>query len=412
MKIILNINLLILLLVIVSCNETDDSIHRSDEFQVNSESIILDNVPFIRNPYDVEKYLEVYEDLDDERINRSLYEVSVISRDIFKTKEWNELIILTAKRNLSSTINMHELVEKTNLKSTNRTIVKLNDKLQNIDLTYVSRNPLKSGVVENYAPAIYVPNIGIADFTKQPIICPGVEVNSELPGTEELEGYIVGWTYSEDDELQEFIFNEETAMNTTHPIFVVTNACEELMNLSNSYNTKQQVEPVLKSTTGIKFSVSLKECNLNYRFESCGNSEYAVNRWHILPNGVHQGAINGLNKYEEEKIAEVDKDDIGKDLTIWFKLAVDEYEDPLADQGIFWNTFERDWWRSPKLLGSPSLNGTKIYLYGNMHYSSDWYAFDPDDIMESRVDLETLYSSWAIWYESDHAKERLWRTSY
>ncbi|MGF7141233.1 hypothetical protein [Roseimarinus sediminis] len=405
------LSVLIILLILFSCNDAEQSIVMGHTKY--SETNILDNIPFIQNPYDVEHYLEVYEDDDDERINRSLYELSLISREILKTGDWNELIISKAKENLSATMSLNDFVSISNLKSGNMKIMDLKHKLKTIDLTHVSRNPYKSGVVEKYIPAFYAPNIDVADFTKQAIISPGVEVNSELAKVAHLEDYIVCWIYNENGELQEFLINEEIAMKTTHPIFIVDNASEELMNVPSSYRIDENElhDPILKSAS-YQFGIDIHEYNLDYRFEGSGNSEYWVQCLHIWPDGEDHGPERKLTRSIEREIAVVDKDDIGEDLTTWYHLAAADYTTPLDDHGIFWNTYERDWFRSEKPLGEPEYNGTKLYYYGNMHYDSDWYGFKPEDIMDSWIDLETLYNSWAIWYSSSHSTARLWRTNY
>src|SRR5690606_15986983 len=48
--------------------------------------------------------------------------------------------------------------------------------------------------------------------------------------------------------------------------------------------------------------------------------------------------------------------------------------EPYASNCLYWNTYERDWFNSSKLLGHASKNGGDIYLYGNRKYFNEWYA--------------------------------------
>ncbi len=61
---------------------------------------------------------------------------------------------------------------------------------------------------------------------------------------------------------------------------------------------------------------------------------------------------------------------------------------------VFWNTYERDWNRSPKLLGKATACGSTIYLKGNRKYDSEWYAWMPGTIQIHYTKFQWIYDNW------------------
>jgi len=409
----LKVNLIFLVSLILTCScnkeELTETVSKNETGQ-----FVLDKVPYIVNPYDVSLYTKNEEDIDDEKINIQLLDIAIATRDFLKESPQTQTVLRKANTSANSSINLFDLVIKEPLKSSSQssTYSKLVSLLKNADLKHSSTNPLKSGVIEEYIPAIYVPNAGIADMNKQPIVGVGFEINTELPGMEEYEDNIVAWYYDENDKLNEILLNEETAIHTTNPVFIICNAEEEFTELNKSAVQYQSTLPetsILKSTNK---SLEYHSCEyqINHRYENSGKSEFCICAAHIDENGTaHNTLIKDNGTYTSwKKIADVDKDDIGDLLSHWEQfISIDVT--PHTTNYTFWNTFERDWYASAKNLGWATANGTTIYIGGNLKYSNEWYAYEPSEVHNNRVDYPTIYSYWAKWHDNSKGRFRIWR---
>ncbi len=360
-----------LLIVLSSCNqdETLDS-SVSELKSISTANIEKLSTPY--NTYDIEKYLTNLDDPDETKNNKYLLDIATTTREFLKESSMNDLILERAKTSANSCIAFSELLLDKNNKYKRTSYYDLKNTVDNADLTHRSTNPLKRGVIEEYIPAIFVPNWETADVNKQPIICPGIEVNSELPGMEDYEDYIVAWYYDENEELQEIIINEEFTMKTSHPVFIIDNTEEEMTKLDKSVTISSK--PISRKS---KSSVVIKthEFQINHRFESSGDSEFCIAAAMINENGGTELILKDGGYTSWKEISSVSKRNIGRAFTEW-----NQFYDETEFEYIFWNTFERDWYNSSKSLGQATRNGTTIYLSGNRQHSSDWYGFDPSTL--------------------------------
>jgi len=398
--------------VSVACNNENDSTNFYTENPVHYDEI-LDGIPLVKNPCDIELYLNIFEDKDDEKIVRGLYEISVQAFEIFSKGDINPIVLKSAEQNANKTFDLRTLKDQSTMKSSSVEFVKLVEMVDNIDLTRNSKKTLKSTETEIYVPAIFVPNADIADYNKRPLICPGVAVNSELDGAEEYEEYIVAWYLDENGEKQEIIINEETAMSTTNPVMIFDNASAILCE-TYDLNINCIKQNTNKSTQSLgKNFWATKEYQINERHEFIGNSEFWITAFHTNENGDGWYTWTDYNVwYGEAQIAFVAYNDIGTQLEAWFNFCNVDVE-PYNDNYVFYNTYERDWYCSEKPLGTTSEhNGVRMYFTGNMQYTSDWYAYDPDDIDDSRLDFAYIYANWAKWYQNDRTKLRFWRCEF
>lgn len=394
----------------ISCDkETVNNV--SNDAVINTVSYVygLDKVPLVSNPHSVEEYTINSLDADDEKINKQLLEIGIATRELLKDNGFNETILKSASKNMNQTMNLNVLADIAATKSNTEESKALVNVLSKIDLTHKSTNPAKNGEIENYVPAIYVPNIAIADFNKQPIIALGFEVNTELSGMSEFENYIVAWYYDEQGNLNEILINEETAMNTTNPIFVIDNA-EEIMS-KRSAQLNNYSEPPQSKDLDPTTSYCTYEYQCNVRYETTGNTELAVSAAHITETGaVWLVCLNSGNWDAWKKIREIDPNDIGTLLYGWEQFCSNEVS-PFSTNYVFWNTFERDWFNSLKALGEGTRNGTTVYLGGNRKYTGDWYAYDPGVVNSNPMDITTIYNSWAKWHDNTKSRLRIWRVN-
>ena len=115
-------------------------------------------------------------------------------------------------------------------------------------------------------------------------------------------------------------------------------------------------------------SFSSHEYKFIYEYESWagGKSEFCIVAYRITLYGAVHWIYNSSGWKE---IAKVKKADIGKSLTKWTNHCGNYTT--YGQNYVFWNTYERDWNRSKKLIGEPTANGTHIYMYGRKKYESE-----------------------------------------
>jgi hypothetical protein len=288
---------------------------------------------------------------------------------------------------------------------------KLEQIISSQNMTHESINPTEIGVVENYIQAIYIPNIEIADYTKLPIICPGLEVNVELSGNEGYEDYIVGWIKNDQGGFDEIILNEEIAMSTTHPVLIMDNAAIEMINRDKN-NLKNPLIP--KTTSETLPEIVSYEHQIKQRYDNTTYSEFTITAIGFDPDGaVYSDPFkkNNGDATNLMKINDVHKNNIGVTLNVWRDLYSSDNGMDLTTPGlkIYYNLYERDWNRSRKALGTITVSGTNYYLDGKMKYSGDYYGFKPTGLIGS-MNISDILNSWADWDEFIYlSKIRFWK---
>jgi hypothetical protein len=373
--------------------------------------ISLDGIPILTHEFNIVDFTKNENNTEDVKINLCLLDLSLALRDYIYFTKNNSVTFEKVKENSENCIYLNNWTELQQLKSNNKLLNELKSVLQKSNLIRTSTNPLKSGIIQVYEPAIYIPNALTADFTKMPLICPGFEVNSELPGMEKYKDYIVGFFFDPENKFKEILINEEIAMKTDHPVVIVTNAeirDNQTEILMANYRKEIQTISTLKSAQSV-IEYHSHEYQINYRYEGSGDSEFCISAATIDENGnIHLNLIdNGVYK-SWKKIADVPKNKIGVTLSIWQQFTSIDVT-PHENNYTFWNTFERDWYASQKSLGSGSRNGKTVYLSGNMKFNDEWYAYDPSEVNNNPVDYAIIFNTWAKWHINHKGKFRIWK---
>lgn len=381
--------LLIPFIVLTSCKS--DEILDNDEIQNDFlTKKMIDNVEYISNPHETSSYISDPNDADNEKVLSQLHNIGMLSRDLFKDNKYNSIIFKKASENANQTIGFTEF--KVSIDTNEKFYSALAEAIENIDLTHASTNPNNYGEIENYVPAIYVPNIETADINKQPIVCSGIEVNSELDGMENYEDYVVAWFYDHsNNQWVEFLLDEETAMKTTNPVYIMDNA-EEIMIARKKTNYTNNISNSGNSTKADQYSIHhfQHKFKLYKRFESNGRSEYNITGAGVNPDGV---ACNVLRRYQsgtftsDRRLESVRKKHINKWRDDFERLTAVE-----PGTHVFWNTYERDWVSSSKSLGSATRDGVTIYLGGNRRNSGDYYGPKPSELNTHEFDTDITNS--------------------
>jgi hypothetical protein len=382
------------------------------------------DIPFIENPYPIEQYLINKENPDEEKMDRQLYEIGLKARDLFTNTDLNRFIIDNAIERANDCIDLRTFKEWSPIstgKYSTKTVDELDAIVKSTNLQNVSKSSETYGEIENYIPAIFVVNIENADPNKMPIFSPGVFVNEDLPGMEKYEDHIVIWYFdTEKNDFVEGLISEEMALKTSHPILIVDNACEEITNRRKDENHSAG-KAVCNSPNTPTYQMTrsyycTNEYQVNTRSETSGKSEFCVVGALINENGVNGRLHSGTSGIGWWLIAKVAKADIGKPLSKWVNFCrpwdtSNPDVTPFECNYIFWNSFERDWAKSPKSLGTATANGKTVYLDGNMKNASDWYAYAPNEVQSNRCDLPYIFNNWAKWHEKypSKGKVRIWR---
>lgn len=349
-----------------------------------SESTVkygLDNVPIIKVEQDIDYLMKNPYDKDDEKISRYLYSLSIAIRDLIKEPEFNKIIIEMALKSENQTANLVKLRESA---PKYYSIIEKNLNNNGLSLASISndftRKPLKPNLkypetakIEQYYPAIFIPNLENLDETLQPIISPNIEVDCSKD--ESIEDNIIAWFYSEEGKMEEIIISEETSLKTKNPLFLLDNASGKVKkNQVNILSPNEYLQTNLKSISSTSYSSYEYSIEEGYEYESwiSGKSEFCVEALRIDPEGLVHWIYN--SSWWKE-IAEVSHDDIGDTLYTWSHHA-DNWT-PYETNFVYWNTFERDWNRSDKDLGTATQNGVTVYLSDRMRYDDNWYAWYP-----------------------------------
>ena len=394
--------------------------NRVVEYVVDNVTIIhfAYDIPFIENPHPIEEYLFNPDDIDDENIDRQLYEIGLRVRHLFKNTHLNHYIMEKAGQNINKCIDLRTFNSWAPL-ATGGYSAEIISEIQTIieatNLQYISKNPEVAGQVEHYIPALFVVNIKNANPNKMPIFSPGISVNEDLPGMEMYEDYIVVWYY--DPAVNGFVeglMSEEMAMTTTHPLIVVDNASPKMTKPQKGGGDDKETctstaPPPTQNMKNARYRSY--EYQINTRCEKTGKSEFCIDAALIDENG---GGGYVVTEYDKPKhlhhlIAKVAKKDIGKSLSKWFGFCtitdvnLPDYV-PFECNYLFWNTFERDWARSYKSLGKATANGKTIYLAGEMKYDSDWFAYNPIVVQNNPFDFASTFNDGYKTYQNPATK--------
>lgn len=375
----------------------------------------------IENPHNVYDYILNPEDLDDQKIQTNLHNIGLMARDLFKSNFYNQLIIEEALNHDNLSIKLSKFLEDVQAQNENHQSIlsAMQTEIANMDFTRTYTSSGTGQVLERYIPAIFVVNAETADPNLPPIVSSGVYVNSELPETANFDDYIVAWIF--DDHLgiwKEILVNEEMAMSTNYPIFIMDNAEESISNrprtvFANSGSGK---------TTTTKKLFAMNDYQINYRYESSGKSELAVACLLIDENGnIHRTLFknNGNNLDQEEK-ASIVKSSIGKmHWNQWESITEIEFQvidlEPFNQNALVWNTFERDWAKGSKPLGHYTKNGVTAYISGNRTFSSEWYTHNgvndqtQASLLIQPLDFDYIWAAWSKKYDNARSDIRIWR---
>lgn len=293
--------------------------------------------------------------------------------------------------------------------------------------------------LEYYVPAIFVPNIDLADPSLQPLISPNLEVNALED--ESLEDNVIGWFYetAEAEIVSESIVDEASSLITTNPLFFIDNgvtstyiepnpnavpfygidSCMHADTSSGKISSRNNSATNQLTATKQFHSYEHSIRSASYRYESrwSGKSEFTIGHAYIKANGQVVNLFGGAQGYKE--ISKIDRNQVHGQMQ--YKWNYHAYDDnpkynswlfPTIQNGVhymYWNTYERDWNRGFKSLGNVTRNGGTIGLQGRMKYNGDWYAWIPSTLWVHNTQFVWIDYYWAHWNNSWKSDFRIWK---
>jgi hypothetical protein len=333
--------------------------------------MVVNEIDFdiIDNPHDVMDYISNPDDMEDQKIQNNLYNIGLIARDLFKSALYNQEIIDEALKHDNFCMKYSLFLSTAQALNAEHLQIfgALQSQISGMDFSRNIVTPEGQSISQYYVPAIFVINAETADPSLPPIVSSGIYVNPEYPETNEFDEYIVAWIFDDaSNEWNEILINEDVTLTTRHPVFIMDNADEDLSDMPRTSYANQGTSG---KTSSNKRVFAMNDYKINYRYERWGHSELAVSCLLIDENGaIHKTLVknNGVTITEETK-ATVFKSSIGnmhwnqwRGITEIQFLPVDLV--PFGQNYFFWNTFERDYAKSPKPLGKGTGNVGSPFL--------------------------------------------------
>lgn len=391
---------LIISLSLFSCDKNEIE----NQSNIIKKSVFIDNFKLDVSPYPIKTFVNLSNDADGTKINNNLLEIAQLTQECNRNDPNFINNIVSDKKLFNNDEIRYSSIFKVINKDNNQNLLNLYNKIKSSDFTHYSQNPLAKSPNENYDVSIYIPNIETADFSKEPLICPGYEVDNDLyDDMEDYEDYIIA-LYDNDGEQIELLLDENTAKSLSNPVLIVVNS--EIENSDNNNYTYTQSTP--SNSTGNQYqNFKVNAYKINHRYDSSTRSEYEIaGISQMYNNGEYQwwGLFeNNLVYYNNKRIAKVHKDNIGKwrsnsSPTATFQL---RQNNPLNTTWVYFNTYEYDWYASNKSLGTVIKNNKSHEIKGRRNYTNDWYSWNPGDLQNHPVNLDQIYSApnYSITYE-------------
>jgi hypothetical protein len=364
------------LLLVFACSKQSENVSQKVESK------------FKANKFSAELLASIGENKQGIEINNKLFSTAETFSEILKNKQISEFLVNKAKQDIErSCVQMKDIA--TNFPSAMAQTAQRNLTSDECEIEYRGHH---------YKIGFYVPNAAKADATKNPIIAAGFDVEDNEETNE--HDIIFGWYLNEAGEKEEVNISENDAMNTDIPVIISTlepcgkpDSFKETKKSVNLDNIPLSAEA--RATAGF-FS---NEYIIEKRYDGTTWSEFRCIGGAVRNN--QNGTATELNIHPNSfhtwwDIADVHKNDIGKNLSVWKKLCSNLT--PYWANAVVFNTFERDWYGSPKTLGTFTNNGITVSLNGNMEHSDNWYSFNPASPLLN-IDLQYIHNHWADTFE-------------
>lgn len=204
-----------------------------------------------------------------------------------------------------------------------------------------------------YYGAIMIPNFDVANFTLEPIIVPGVEVEYNF---DDLVGDVaLGWYYNESNEKEYIYLDENLATSIERPVYIITN--DDSDDAEKEKKIDSALEKTAKSTLGSPYPAFVMVKVYTAFGES--KADYNLRELLVYTNGSSQvGSRRNIGNFEPNI-----SNFISPHPMLGYSIS-----NVLRGYGI---TYERDWLKSYKNVTWP--DGRSCGSCCRMKNSGDWY---------------------------------------
>lgn len=311
------------------------------------------------------------EDKEDEAINWKLIEFSEKLQSSLSKPEVRREVISLVKSKGNKYVTLRELIEK--IPDINSAF---NSNYTDDEIYEMSHQ----GII--HEAVINVPNILTADYSYQPLISPGIEVEDNQ--SKNINDFIFSWYLNKENTYSEIIIGEAQAIEMKNPLFVVTPhpANSDITELPRRLFNHSQISAnhaSYRSMTPYRFL----RLRVNHRYERTGSSEIWIENYRIDENGTHHWLPNSGGPSGQRELASFTKHQIGSSQfnqkTFLDPNGPQEDVAPAASNAAFFAIWERDWYSTFKGLGRMCYNNMSLNFEGERKFFSEWYSYDPNE---------------------------------
>lgn len=184
----------------------------------------------------------------------------------------------------------------------------------------------------NYSASIYVPNHQTADFTLEPIVAIGTDIENSN------EDVIPAWYYNHEGYKTIITLSEDEAMNSIRPVYIINGSSQPKNSTSNV------TEVTNSSATGSRLEANpyyyLDNYSIAHRYESDNKSEYS----YVLG---YRRATGGFQYFHHRDVRKIHKNDLNVVYTSDFHISEVNYLFFDIDR-LYVATYEHDWYVADK----------------------------------------------------------------
>ena len=271
-------------------------------------------------------------------INQALYQLAVLFEDNLRNPITTDFLI--DKFELYSEVKLASILSSDLLKGTS-----------SIDDIAQIESALYRDTVQYYG-AIMIPNFDVANFSLEPIIAPGVEVDYE--GDDLVGDVALGWFHNDEGDKEYIYLDEALATSIERPVYIITDddyEQAERINETNAIASKSAYAPLgdpYPKVVMVRISTTYGE----------SKADYNVRELFVYEGGGSQvGSRRNFGNVSANVHTSTNVELLG------FSLS-----NVLRGYGI---SYERDWLKSYKTVSWE--DGRACASCCKMKISSDWY---------------------------------------
>lgn len=350
----------------------------------------LDRIPMIEINKSLDELMRNDEDADEQKLNYQLFELAEATKGLIQRIDFKQLVLTLAMESKLGTVYYSEILEHSPelYSMINNVLAEKDLSIESIteNMTHRPLNPNpefpETAELERYEPAIYVPNFQIANIEATALISPNIEIEIED------EDYIVAWFYKADGSIGQTVINEETALTTTNPIFILNhNVLKSVHDEFVEFAKVSGDRPMTTRSNAMNLVCDKLKIKAGYRHEQGSNrSEFCINAVVVPLSGspYYSYYTTSNNNDNSLRVKKVTKSQVNS--SAWVTINNFWHHDdvkPSADNKVYWNSFERDWNRGPQSLGGGVTFNKVWVMAGRMRYVNDWYTFQPNTVSVS-----------------------------